>query len=147
MKKIIYTLFFIVIVLSIQTVTAQIDRRNGGQQNQMQMQPPPSKPSKPVDPIVSTVTFLKDELELDVFQEAAVTVYVKENFAEIEKIVAQNSSNDQKLIQSEKINNELNQKISELLNPDQLKKFEIIIENRKKGKETSKKKKKREKDN
>jgi len=139
MQKLIFSLLCLSTLLSFHTVMGQMDRRNG---NQNQMQAPPPKPEKPVDPVVSTINYLKTQLELDAFQEAAVNVYVKENFAELEKIVAQNSSNEEKIIRSESLNSGLNEKISILLNPEQLKKFEEIISKRKNNKETTKKKKK-----
>jgi len=145
MQKLIFFLLCLSTLLSFHTVKGQMDRRNG---NQNQMQAPPPKPSKPADPVVSTINYLKTELELDAFQEAAVSVYVKENFAELEKIVAQNSSNEEKIILSENLNNGLNEKIGILLNPEQLKKFEEIMSKRKNKKETTKKKKKdRKKEN
>jgi hypothetical protein len=145
MQKLIFFLLCLSTLLSFHTVNGQMDRRIGGQN---QMQSPSPKQSKPVDPVVSTIDYLKKELELDSFQEAAVSVYVKERFSELDKIVADNSLTEEKVIHAEKLNATLDEKIAGILNPEQMKKFEEIVSNRTNKKASSKKKKKdRKKEN
>lgn len=140
MKKIIFTFLLIVIGLQKNQAIAQVNR-----QVVPNTQTTPQKYEAP-DPVESTMTFLKKELTLDSFQEAAIKIYVKENIEASEKISAQNISYDEKMIQYEKIITVFDEKVIKILNPEQLKKFQELQSKRTTKKEPKKKNKKKDKE-
>lgn len=105
------------------------------------------KPEK-VDPIQTSVDFLTKELSLDVFQVSAVRVYLTEHQNESLKVVATNSSDGEKTLKIQKVNELLNKNIKSILTEDQVVKFDEIAEKKnspKKGKKGKKSKNKNEK--
>lgn len=140
MRKIIYSVLLIISGLSSNMIEAQVNR-----QVVPNTQTSPQKYEAP-DPVESTMTFLKKELTLDSFQEAAIKLYVKENIEASEKISAQNISYDEKMIQYEKIITVFDEKVIKILNPDQLKKFQELQAKRNSKKEPKKKDKKKDKE-
>ena len=140
MRKIIFNLLLITFGLFNNQINAQVNR-----QVVPNTQTSPQKYVAP-DPVESTMTFLKKELTLDSFQEAAIKIYVKENIEASEKISAQNISYDEKMIQYEKIITVFDEKVIKILNPDQLKKFQELQAKRATKKEPKKKKSKKDKE-
>lgn len=140
MQKIIFSVLLIISGLSSNMIEAQVNR-----QVVPNTQTSPQKYEAP-DPVETTMTFLKKELTLDSFQEAAIKLYVKENIEASEKISAQNISYDEKMIQYEKIITVFDEKVIKILNPDQLKKFQELQAKRNSKKEPKKKNKKKDKE-
>ena len=97
------------------------------------------------DPVESSMTFLKKELNLDYFQEAAVKIYVKENIEASKKISEQNISYEEKLIQYEQVITVFDEKVIKILNPEQLIKFQELQAKRTNKKQPKKKKEKKDK--
>lgn len=126
MHKLSFIIIFI-IVFSSNTVVGQTSSQN----------------NKTPDPIASTVSYLKKELNLDAFQEAAVKVYVKENIETNQKIDSQDIAYEGKLVKYEQAAVEFDEKVSKILNPEQLKKFQELQEQRKNKKGSKKKKEKK----
>lgn len=140
MKKILVSILLIYFGLTTTSMEAQVNRRVVPN-----TQTAPQKYEAP-DPVESTMTFLKKELTLDSFQEAAIKIYVKENIEASEKISAQNISYDEKMIQYEKIITVFDEKVIKILNPEQLKKFQELQSKRTTKKEPKKKNKKKDKE-
>lgn len=140
MKKIIFMLLLITFGFSKNQIYAQVNR-----QVVPNTQTAPQKYEAP-DPVESTMTFLKKELNLDSFQEAAVKIYVKENIDASKKISEQNISYDEKLILYEKVINEFDKNVSKILNPEQLVKFQELQNQRTNKNKSKSKKDKKEKD-
>ncbi|WP_396174441.1 hypothetical protein [Flavobacterium sp.] len=140
MKKIFITFLLIVVGLPKNQAIAQVNR-----QVVPNTQTTPQKYEAP-DPVESTMTFLKKELKLDSFQEAAIKIYVKENVEASKKISEQNISYEEKLIQYEKVVNVFDEKVIKILNPEQLLKFQELQAKRTSKKESKKKKDKKDKE-
>ena len=140
MKKIIITILLMVVGLPKNQAIAQVNR-----QVVPNTQTTPQKYEAP-DPVESTMTFLKKELKLDSFQEAAIKIYVKENVEASKKISEQNISYEEKLIQYEKVVNVFDEKVIKILNPEQLLIFQELQEKRTSKKESKKKKDKKDKE-
>ena len=136
MKKIIY----IFIILCSCGAYAQVDRTIGTSQYK------PSNFSKPEkkDPIERTLAYLKETLNLDGFQEAAVKSYLIENLNESEKMNNLLSNPEEKRKKFDELKKVFDEKTILILNPEQIKIFEKLGE---KSKEKSKKnKRKKEED-
>lgn len=99
-----------------------------------------NKPNKTKDPLEITMEHLKKELLLDSFQEAAIKIYLAENFSENEKIFNSEIPNDEKKTKSETAKKSFDEKVIKLLNPNQIKLFDDL-KNKRKSKKDSKKKK------
>lgn len=140
MKKIIITILLMVVGLPKNQAIAQVNR-----QVVPNTQTTPQKYEAP-DPVESTMTFLKKELKLDSFQEAAIKIYVKENVEASKKISEQNISYEEKLIQYEKVVNVFDEKVIKILNPEQLLIFQELQAKRTSKKESKKKKDKKDKE-
>jgi hypothetical protein len=107
--------------------SAQVDRRIGNSQYKN------NSKNKQHDPIQTSIDFLKKELKLDAFQEAAVKNLLTDNQAERTKILELDASDREKV---DKINlslDKFDKELESLLNPEQIKLFEIIKEKRKKA--------------
>ncbi|HRE76879.1 MAG TPA: hypothetical protein PLL09_03550 [Flavobacterium sp.] len=135
MKKI--SLIFI-LFLSLNNVYAQVNRAVGRTPQYHREKPKVEKK----DPVELTITYLKEQLSLDSFQEAAVKVYLTENQTSAEKIHNSDITNDEKKLKFEEAVKDFDEKIIGILNPDQIKIFEELKEKKK-----SKKKKKKEEEN
>ena len=138
MKKIIFTFLLIVFGLTKNQISAQVNR-----QVVPNTQTSPQKYEAP-DPVESSMTFLKKELNLDSFQEAAVKIYVKENIEASKKISEQNISYEEKLIQYEQVITVFDEKVIKILNPEQLIKFQELQAKRTNKKQPKKKKEKKD---
>jgi len=137
MRKILY--ISILLLFAQNHISAQVNR-----QVVPNTQTTPQKYVAP-DPVESTMTFLKKELTLDSFQEAAIKIYVKENIEASEKISEQNISYEEKLIQYEKVITVFDEKVIKILNPEQLIKFQELQAKRTNKKQPKKKKEKKDK--
>jgi hypothetical protein len=107
--------------------SAQVDRRIGNSQYKN------NSKNKQHDPIQTSIDFLKKELKLDAFQEAAVKNLLTDNQAERTKILELDAPDREKV---DKINlslDKFDKELESLLNPEQIKLFEIIKEKRKKA--------------
>jgi Spy/CpxP family protein refolding chaperone len=120
MKKIFFILLLMTVGLPKNQVIAQVNR-----QAVPNAQTTPQKHEAP-DPVESTMTFLKKELKLDSFQEAAIKIYAKENIEASKKISDQNISYEEKLIQYEKVVTIFDEKVIKILNPEQVIKFQEL---------------------
>lgn len=134
MQKIIFTIILILFVFSSNTIFAQVDRSVSPN-----LATPPK--AEPIDPLVSAMTYLKKELSLDAFQEAAIKIYVKENFEASDKIRFSDLPETEKTNQIEQIIKNFDQKVIKILNPDQIKVYEELQKKRTKKKDKAKKKK------
>jgi hypothetical protein len=107
--------------------SAQVDRRIGNSQYKNDSK------NKQHDPIQTSIDFLKKELKLDAFQEAAVKNLLTDNQAERTKILELDAPDREKV---DKINlslDKFDKELESLLNPEQIKLFEIIKDKRKKA--------------
>lgn len=134
MKKISYVF---VVFMIFNTIYSQVDRTVGRTPHYHRDKPKNEKK----DPVELTLAYLKEELSLDSFQEAAIKVYLIENQTSAEKIHNSDVSNDEKKIKFEEAVKEFDEKIIKILNPEQIKKFEGLKD---KNKKKSKKKKEEE---
>ncbi len=139
MKKILILGMFLFLV----NVHAQVDRSIGP--SQYRNSKSSHKPEKK-DPVEVSLAFLKKELNLDSFQEAATKVYLTENLAENEKIIALSLPSEQKKEKYDEAIKAFDEKMIKILNPDQITLFEGL-KDKNKSKEKSKKKKKKEEEN
>lgn len=137
MRTIILRLVFIFLCFYSSSTRAQVDRRVAPNTTTTQK-------SEPIDPVESAMTYLKKELSLDSFQEAAIKVYVKENFEASDKIKLLDIHDSEKKTMLNKIVDSFDAKVIKILNPDQVKKYESLI-NKRKNKKESKKESKKEK--
>jgi hypothetical protein len=145
MKKIVLTLFLIGFILP---STAQMNRgmnRSGGL-NDMSRYSKGDPQREKKDPVVETMKYLKEELSLDSFQEAAVKSYLLENIAESEKMNAIMINPEEKRVKFEELRKVFDEKTKSILRPDQVEKFTKLSEDAK-GNKKSKKKKKKEEEN
>lgn len=131
------TFFLIFVCLLSNSTKAQVDRRVAPNTTTTQK-------SEPIDPLESAMTYLKKELTLDSFQEAAIKIYVKENFEASDKIRYSDLPESEKKLHLEKIVKSFDEKVIKILNPDQIKKYELLQNKRKNKKESKKEKKKEE---
>lgn len=129
-------------LLFLVTVHAQVDRSIGP--SQYRNSKSSYKPEKK-DPVEVSLAFLKKELNLDSFQEAATKVYLTENLAENEKIIALSIPSEQKKEKFDEAIKTFDEKMIKILNPDQIKLFEVL-KDKNKSKEKSKNKKKKKKE-
>lgn len=127
MKKIVFLIFGIALLLFSADAFAQVDRRIGKSQYKRTA-------NKKVDVIEVSIDFLKKELNLDPFQEAAAKTLLLENQEEGNKILAMEISDNEKKDKLQAALNKFDSQIEGLLNPSQLKLYESVKEKRKKSK-------------
>lgn len=127
MKKIVFLIFGIALLLFSTDAFAQVDRRIGKSQYKRTA-------NKKVDIIEVSIDFLKKELNLDPFQEAAAKTLLLENQEEGNKILAMEISDNEKKDKLQAALNKFDSQIEGLLNPSQLKLYESVKEKRKKSK-------------
>jgi hypothetical protein len=94
--------------------------------------PNPKKGEK-IDPIESSVNYLKKELNLDNFQAAAIKNSISDNQKEVEKIRELPILHEEKVEKVKILREKLDSQIRNLLSESQIKKFELIKE-KKEGK-------------
>lgn len=127
MKKIVFLIFGIALLLFSTDAFAQVDRRIGKSQYKRTA-------NKKVDVIEVSIDFLKKELNLDPFQEAAAKTLLLENQEEGNKILAMEISDNEKKDKLQAALNKFDSQIEGILNPSQLKLYESVKEKRKKSK-------------
>lgn len=127
MKKIVFLIFGIALLLFSTDAFAQVDRRIGKSQYKRTA-------NKKVDVIEVSIDFLKKELNLDPFQEAAAKTLLLENQEEGNKILAMEISDNEKKDKLQAALNKFDSQIEGILNPSQLKLYETVKEKRKKSK-------------
>lgn len=116
--------FFLLLVVVTTLSYSQVDRRIGWVPSDSQK---PKKKEK-LDPVKVSVEFLKKDLKLDGFQEAAVKSLFEEYMNTNNTIIASDITAVEK---EEKIaagKQRLDEKIREILNPEQVQLFEAILE-------------------
>ena len=138
MKNLCCILFALITTVSI----AQVNR-NIGRTPQI----PNNKSQKKVDPKETALNYLKKELNLDTFQEAATKTFIEENMKEREFILGLDISDTDKIEKLTISNEKMNSQMKTILNENQ----KVLLEklkDKKSGdkKKKSKKDKKEEKD-
>jgi hypothetical protein len=148
MKKIVLLLLAFGYILP---VTAQMNRgmNNGlsrGMNDMISTSNNDGKKEKK-DPIVATMEYLKKELSLDDFQEAAIKSYLLENISESEKVNATSLNPEEKREKFIQLKNTFDEKTKSILNPNQKELFIKLSEDLKGNKKSKKKNKKKEEEN
>lgn len=109
--------------------------------------PTNNRPQKKVDPIEATLSYLKKELNLDTFQEAATKTFIEENMKEREFILGLDITTEDKIEKLKVSNDKMHAQMNTILNDNQKVLLEKLKEkNSKDKKKKSKKDKKEEKD-
>ncbi|TDP59264.1 hypothetical protein [Flavobacterium dankookense] len=129
-------LFCIVFVLITSMSFAQLDRRMG-----RTPQIPNNNSQKKVDPRETSLNYLKKELNLDTFQEAATKTFIEENMKEREYILALDITTEDKIEKLKVSNEKMNTQMNTILNENQ----KVLLE-KLKDKNSKDKKKKVKKD-
>lgn len=132
MKILYYILFVFITSISF----AQVNR-NVGRTPQI----PNSKSQKKVDPKEAALNYLKKELNLDTFQEAATKTFIEENMKEREFILGLDISDADKIEKLTISNEKMNSQMKTILNENQ----KVLLE-KLKDKKSGEKKKKGKKD-
>lgn len=128
MQKIVLSFLLLIALQS----TAQVNRMIPNSKT-----PPPNKAK--VDPNEYSANYLKEELNLDAFQVAAVKSHLENNQKEVDKVLEVNSHKDEKIEKIKLLHEKLVADISLLLNDEQKQKFDLL---QKKNEKKSKKDKK-----
>ena len=115
-RGIFFTLFFL---LAISNVEGQVNRNIGRSYDT------PKKKKQP-DYVELSVQHLTENLSLDSFQEAVVKDILKSSQVEQEKILLLEIPNESKNEQLLAIRENVNNKITAILNPNQIEKFEAL---------------------
>ena len=115
---------------------AQLDRRIG-----RTPQIPNNNSQKKVDPREASLNYLKKELNLDTFQEAATKTFIEENMKEREYILALDITTEDKIEKLKVSNEKMNTQMNTILNENQ----KVLLE-KLKDKNSKEKKKKVKKD-
>ncbi len=148
MKKIILILFLVGFIIP---AIAQMNRgmNNGMSRGMNEMSRSSNNASKKEkkDPIITTMEYLKEELSLDSFQEAAIKSYLLENISESEKLSATSLNPEEKRQKFIELKNAFDEKTKSILNPKQKESFIKLSEDLKGNKKSKKKKKKKEEEN
>lgn len=131
MKKFFLLSFLFISILSY----SQMDRRIGRTPNMNNNK----KPEK-IDPIQVPLDYLKKELNLDTFQEAAVKTFLEENLKEKEYILSLDVSDTEKMDKLKVSYDKMDSQIQSILNATQKDVFAKMKE-KQNGKEKKKKKK------
>lgn len=131
MKKILMFSFLLISMFSF----SQMDRRIGRTPNTST-----NKKQEKIDPIQTALNYLKKELNLDTFQEAATKTFLEENLKEKEYILTLDISDDDKMSRLKTSYDKLDTQIKSLLNKEQkeiftkLKEKQTGSDKKKKGK-------------
>jgi hypothetical protein len=148
MKKIVLLLLAFGYILP---VTAQMNRgmNNGlsrGMNDMISTSNNDGKKEKK-DPIVATMEYLKKELSLDDFQEAAIKSYLLENISESEKVNATSLNPEEKREKFVQLKNTFDEKTKSILTTDQIALFNNLSKESKEKKKKKKKKKNKDEEN
>lgn len=134
MKKIFLIIFLLLSMFSF----SQMDRRIGRTPNMST-----GKKQEKVDPIQVSLDYLKKELNLDTFQEAAVKTFLEENLKEKEYILTLDIADSDKMDKLKTSYDKMDSQIEGLLNAKQKETFAKLKE-KQKGNNDKKKKNKKE---
>lgn len=135
MKNLCCILFALITTVSI----AQVNR-NIGRTPQI----PNNKSQKKVDPKETALNYLKKELNLDTFQEAATKTFIEENMKEREFILGLDITTEDKIEKLKVSNDKMHAQMNTILNDNQKVLLEKLKE--KNSKDKKKKSKKDKKD-
>ena len=132
MKKLFFLLFLFSVQVSFSQMNRQVGRNN----------PPVNVPrnNEKVDPIKSSLDYLKKELTLDTFQEAAIKTFLEENQKETELILSMDISNIDKSDRLKISYEKMEKQIEKFLSPKQIDLFKKLKEKQSGSKKKNKKK-------
>ena len=97
-----------------------------------------------IDPIKSSLDYLKKELTLDTFQEAAIKTFLEENQKETELILSMDIANVDKGEKLKTSYDKMEKQIEKFLNPKQIDLFKKLKEKQSGSKKKKNKKEKKE---
>jgi len=121
--------FFIIFAVFFSTETfAQVDRSIG---NGQYRRPKSKTTTGPYDYVAETAKYYQKELTLDDFQVAAIKEILTSEKEAIGNIRDQDLTKEERRDKASEINERIDSKIKPLLNPDQLKKYQALIDKRK----------------
>ena len=137
MKKL---FFFLLLLFSIQVSFSQMNRQVGRGNPQVNV----PRNNEKIDPIKSSLDYLKKELTLDTFQEAAIKTFLEENQKETELILSMDIANVDKGEKLKTSYDKMEKQIEKFLNPKQIDLFKKLKEKQSGSKKKKNKKEKKE---
>ena len=137
MKKL---FFFLLLLFSTQVSFSQINRQVGRGNPQVNV----PRNNEKIDPIKSSLDYLKKELTLDTFQEAAIKTFLEENQKETELILSMDIANVDKGEKLKTSYEKMEKQIEKFLNPKQIDLFKKLKEKQSGSKKKKNKKEKKE---
>ena len=133
MKKL---FFFLLLLFSTQVSFSQMNRQVGRGNPQVNV----PRNNEKIDPIKSSLDYLKKELTLDTFQEAAIKTFLEENQKETELILSMDISNIDKSDRLKISYEKMEKQIEKFLSPKQIDLFKKLKEKQTGSKKKNKKK-------
>jgi len=121
MKKL---FFFLLLLFSTQVSFSQMNRQVGRGNPQVNV----PRNNEKIDPIKSSLDYLKKELTLDTFQEAAIKTFLEENQKETELILSMDIANVDKGEKLKTSYEKMEKQIEKFLNPKQIDLFKKLKE-------------------
>ncbi len=137
MKKL---FFFLLLLFSTQVSFSQMNRQVGRGNPQVNV----PRNNEKIDPIKSSLDYLKKELTLDTFQEAAIKTFLEENQKETELILSMDIANVDKGEKLKTSYDKMEKQIEKFLNPKQIDLFKKLKEKQSGSKKKKNKKEKKE---
>ncbi|HOD10809.1 MAG TPA: hypothetical protein PLH25_02985 [Flavobacterium sp.] len=137
MKKL---FFFLLLLFSTQVSFSQMNRQVGRGNPQVNV----PRNNEKIDPIKSSLDYLKKELTLDTFQEAAIKTFLEENQKETELILSMDIANVDKGEKLKTSYEKMEKQIEKFLNPKQIDLFKKLKEKQSGSKKKKNKKEKKE---
>jgi len=137
MKKL---FFFLLLIFSTQVSFSQMNRQVGRGNPQVNV----PRNNEKIDPIKSSLDYLKKELTLDTFQEAAIKTFLEENQKETELILSMDIANVDKGEKLKTSYEKMEKQIEKFLNPKQIDLFKKLKEKQSGSKKKKNKKVKKE---
>ena len=137
MKKL---FFFLLLLFSTQVSFSQMNRQVGRGNPQVNV----PRNNEKIDPIKSSLDYLKKELTLDTFQEAAIKTFLEENQKETELILSMDIANVDKGEKLKTSYDKMEKQIEKFLNPKQIDLFKKLKEKQSGSKKKKNKKVKKE---
>ncbi len=122
-----YLILFSLIVFFTES-QAQVDRTIGNSQYKRAK----TTPAEKLDPVEASLEYLKKELTLDSFQEAAIKVYLQEHHEASNKAVGMVENPGDLNTKLTELIDKLNSNINSVLGPEQKEKFKKIQDKTKK---------------
>lgn len=116
-------IFYLFLLLSISQIShSQVNRNRGQRQNMT-----PISNEKKIDPIESSVSTLKKELDLNGFQEAVVKNYIIEHQDKVKSVIDEDIPDEAKRNKIEGLITKLNDRVLEILDAEQKEKFNKFL--------------------